>query len=68
MIMSVFELPTTTIDRVFTPGLDFRGNQHPQADHIEQKHRREQAARPRGRPSARISFACRLTAESSRII
>src|ERR1700693_4314162 len=45
MTMSVFELPTTTIGFIRTPGLEFRGNQHPEADHVEQEHRCEQTAR-----------------------
>src|ERR1700722_2762863 len=50
MIMSVFELPTTTIERVRTPCLSFGGNQDSQADHVKRKHRREQTVRPQRCP------------------
>src|ERR1700722_7419677 len=48
MIKSVFELPTTTMDLLRTAFLDFRGNQHSEADQVQHEHRREQAARAWG--------------------
>src|SRR5271170_568794 len=49
MIKSEFELPMTTM--VFARtwiASSFRGDQHAEADQIQQKHRREQTARARG--------------------
>src|ERR1700689_2096759 len=48
MIKSGFELPMTTTELVRTAFLDFRGNQHPETDQVQQEHRREQAAGTRG--------------------